>query len=75
MRKGKVQMADKFDPAPHDKHADGPNDREANRNAALHAGLVGSFPASDPVSIVQPSIAGRGDGDMSLWRRIMSFFR
>ena len=68
-------MADRFDPAPHDKHADSPNEPATNRRTALHAGLVGSFPASDPVSIVQPSVPGRGAGNMPLWRRITSFFR
>ncbi|MDE2063870.1 MAG: hypothetical protein KGJ00_15820 [Bradyrhizobium sp.] len=51
-------MRDKFDPAPHDKHATKPReavaaDQEMHRK--LEEGLVGSFPASDPVSAVQPS--------------------
>jgi len=51
-------MAEKFNPAPHDKHAVDP--REAARadrdtHAKLEAGLIGSFPASDPVSVAQPS--------------------
>jgi hypothetical protein len=48
-------MTAKFDPAPHDKHADNPNNPAAKVNAALEAGLAGSFPASDPVSVVQPA--------------------
>jgi hypothetical protein len=51
-------MADKFNPAPHDKHAADPRgaaaaDRETR--AKLEAGLIDSFPASDPVSAAQPS--------------------
>ena len=51
-------MAKKFDPAPHDKHAADPReaalaDRETH--AGLEAGLIDSFPASDPVSMAQPS--------------------
>jgi hypothetical protein len=46
-----------FDPAPHDKHAVGVKeaakaDRETHEE--LKAGLHGTFPASDPVSITQP---------------------
>src|ERR1700712_3935992 len=44
---GDNNMAEKFDPAPHDKHAESPReavkaDREMHEN--LEAGLVGSFP-------------------------------
>ena len=51
-------MRDKFNPAPHDKHATKASDavaadREMHRK--LEEGLVGSFPASDPASAVQPS--------------------
>jgi hypothetical protein len=51
-------MARKFDPAPHDKLADDPH--EAQRldhelHARLEAGLVDTFPASDPVSAAQPA--------------------
>ncbi len=51
-------MAKKFDPAPVDKHAADPNqaayaDRQMHQK--LKAGLVGSFPASDPASITQPA--------------------
>lgn len=51
-------MSDKFNPAPHDKHATKPSeavaaDQEMHRR--LEEGLVGSFPASDPASAVQPS--------------------
>jgi hypothetical protein len=73
------KLAEKFDPAPHDKHADDP--REAMRAdremyEKLEKGLVGSFPASDPVSAAQPapSKADR-DRDQSLWDKIRSVFR
>lgn len=49
-------MARTFNPAPHDKHAD--NLREAlaaDRHAKLDTGLEDTFPASDPVSAVQPT--------------------
>jgi hypothetical protein len=73
-------MAEKFDPAAHDKHAADPReaavaDRDAHEK--LDAGLVDSFPASDPVSAAQPSPSkhdGR-QGDASLWNRVLSIFR
>jgi len=72
-------MAEKFDPAAHDKHADDP--REAARadrdmHAKLDAGLVGSFPASDPVSAAQPS-PSKADAreDASLWDKLLAVFR
>jgi hypothetical protein len=52
-------MAEKFDPAPLDKHAADPKaamkaDRKVDEQ--LKAGIVGcSFPASDPPSATQPS--------------------
>ena len=51
-------MAEKFDPAAHDKHAEDPRKAvkaDRDTHARLEAGLVGSFPASDPVSATQPS--------------------
>jgi hypothetical protein len=51
-------MTEKFDPEPHDKHAENPRQaRKADRDAhtKLEAGLIDSFPASDPVSATQPS--------------------
>jgi hypothetical protein len=73
-------MAEKFDPAAHDKHAADP--REAARadrdtHAKLEAGLVDSFPASDPVSAAQPS-PSKVDGDResaSLWDKVLAVFR
>jgi len=48
----------KFDPAPHDKHAVDPKEAakaDAEMHARLEAGLVETFPASDPVSAAQPA--------------------
>jgi hypothetical protein len=50
-------MAEKFDPAPTDKHADTPKERSAGDKKAddeLKKGLKDSFPASDPPSNTQP---------------------
>ena len=52
------KTAETFDPAPHDRLAD--DAQEARRldhelHAQLEAGLVDSFPASDPVSAAQPA--------------------
>lgn len=47
-------MAEKFDPAPHDKHA-ASSRAERGTHAKLEVGLIDSFPASDPVSAAQPS--------------------
>ena len=73
-------MAEKFDPAAHDKHAANPReaalaDRETH--ARLEAGLMDSFPASDPVSATQPS-PSRHDGDRgnaSFWDKVLAVFR
>jgi hypothetical protein len=51
-------MSEKFDPAPHDKHAESPKtaqreDRKAKTE--LEKGLRDTFPASDPVSAAQPA--------------------
>ena len=69
-------MAEKFDPAAHDKHAADPReaavaDRETH--AKLEAGLIDSFPASDPVSAAQPA-PSKQDGDRenaSLWDKVL----
>ena len=73
-------MAQKFDPAAHDKHADDPRkaavaDREMHDK--LEAGLENSFPASDPVSATQPT-ATKHDNEQdndSLWNKVKSVFR
>jgi len=83
-------MAEKFNPAPHDKHAADPREAalaDEEAHARLEAGLIDTFPASDPVSAAQPapSRADRdgarpsaGDGDEegpSLWEKVKAAFR
>ena len=73
------KLAEKFDPAPHDKHAEYPQeairaDREMHEK--LEKGLVGSFPASDPVSAAQPAPSkADSDRNASLWDKIRGMFR
>jgi hypothetical protein len=83
-------MAEKFNPAPHDKHADDPRDAQladAEIHARLEAGLIDSFPASDPVSDTQPTHGVRtrhpgGDTrhdnenvkEASLWEKAKALF-
>ena len=72
-------MAEKFNPAPHDKHADDLRealsaDRETH--ARLETGLVDSFPASDPVSAAQPT-PSKADAEAasgSLWDKVKAIF-
>jgi hypothetical protein len=73
-------MAEKFDPAAHDKHAADPREASlADRDihAELDAGLIDSFPASDPVSSAQPSPSKHDGGRerASLWDKVLSVFR
>ncbi len=53
---GRAVMSEKFDPAPHDKHAADPKQAAAadKKRSKLERGLEGTFPASDPVSETQP---------------------
>jgi len=70
-------MAEKFDPAAHDKHADDPRDAasaDRDTHTRLDAGLIGSFPASDPASAAQPS-PSRERESASLWDKVMAVFR
>jgi hypothetical protein len=73
-------MAEKFDPAAHDKHAANPRDAlRADReiHEKLEAELLDSFPASDPVSAAQPA-PSKHDGDRentSLWNKARWVFR
>ncbi|WP_315728418.1 MULTISPECIES: hypothetical protein [unclassified Bradyrhizobium] len=80
-------MAEKFDPAPHDKHADDPREaarRNRETTTQLDNGLMDTFPASDPVSAQQPSVVtkrGRSVDDESadahapsLWDKFRSVF-
>jgi hypothetical protein len=72
-------MAEKFNPAPHDKHADDLHealaaDRETH--ARLETGLVDTFPASDPVSAAQPTPT-KADAEAdspSLWDKVKAIF-
>jgi hypothetical protein len=73
-------MAEKFNPAAHDKHAVSPREAalaDRDIHAKLEAGLIDSFPASDPVSSVQPA-PSKHDGDRegaSLWDKVRAVFR
>jgi hypothetical protein len=54
----RLDMAEKFDPAAHDKHAANPREAasaDRDTHTKLEAGLIDSFPASDPVSAAQPA--------------------
>ena len=71
-------MAETFNPAPHDKHADDLREAlAADRNAKLDAGLKDTFPASDPVSAAQPT-PSKADADAdhhpSLWDKVKAIF-
>jgi hypothetical protein len=76
----RLNMAQKFDPAAHDRHAVNPREAalaDRDIHAKLEAGLVDSFPASDPVSSVQPA-PSKHDGDRqgpSLWNKIRAALR
>jgi hypothetical protein len=53
-----LKMVKKFNPAAHDKHAANPREATAadhEIHERLEAGLIGTFPASDPVSAAQPA--------------------
>ena len=61
-------MAEAFNPAPHDKHATDPREASAadhEMHARLEAGLIDSFPASDPVSATQPSLSRAASPSLS----------
>jgi hypothetical protein len=50
-------MGKAFDPAPRDKHAVDPQEAarlDSETSHDLNAGLIGTFPASDPVSATIP---------------------
>jgi hypothetical protein len=84
------KMAETFNPAPHDKHAADPREvatADEETHARLEAGLIDTFPASDPVSAAQPAPskvdgdnAGNRsrdgkDGAPSLWAKVKAAFR
>jgi len=72
-------MAQTFNPAPHDKHADDPHealaaDRETH--AKLETGMMDTIPASDPVSAAQPTPT-KADAEAdspSLWEKVKAIF-
>lgn len=71
-------MAEKFNPAPHDKHAADPHEALAadRADAKLDAGLIDTFPASDPVSAAQPT-PSKADAEAdspSLWKKVKAIF-
>ena len=73
-------MARKFDPAAHDKHAADPKEAalaDMETHARLEAGLIDTFPASDPVSAAQPtpSKVDRESESTSLWDKVLRVFR
>jgi hypothetical protein len=73
-------MAEKFNPAPHDKHAADPREAamaDRDTHARLEAGLIDTFPASDPVSATQldPSKHDREQEGASLWDKVRAVFR
>ena len=73
-------MAKKFNPAPNDKHAADPREAalaDRDTHTKLEAGLMDSFPASDPVSAAQPSPSkmDRERERESLWDKVVSVFR
>ncbi|WP_375412228.1 hypothetical protein [uncultured Bradyrhizobium sp.] len=73
-------MAEKFDPGAYDKHAEDPKAAAAadmETHARLEAGLMDTFPASDPVSAAQPA-PSKPDGDRNndtLWNKMLAVFR
>jgi hypothetical protein len=81
------EMAEKFNPSAHDKHADDPREAalaDQEVHARLEAGLIDSFPASDPASAAQPAPSRHDDKPIkqdngldneSLWDRVKAVFR
>ena len=73
-------MVEKFDPARIDKNAADPQEAAAvdlEMHVKLEAGLIDTFPASDPVSATQPA-PSRHDGDQCnapLWDKVKAIFR
>jgi len=73
-------MPGKFDPARIDKNAADPQEAAAvdlEMHVKLEAGLIDTFPASDPVSATQPT-PSEHDGDRcnaSLWDRLKTIFK
>jgi hypothetical protein len=76
---GMLTLAEKFNPAAHDRHAANPREAalaDRDIHAKLEAGLIDSFPASDPVSAAQPAPT-KHDGNrerVSHLERILAVF-
>jgi hypothetical protein len=63
--------------APVDKYAADTNEAERldlEAHARLEAGLIDSFPASDPVSVTQPAPTFGPEDAPSLWKAIKRVF-
>jgi hypothetical protein len=73
-------MLEKFDPVPIDKNAADLQEAAAvdlEKHAKLEAGLIDTFPASDPPSAAQPA-PSKHDGDQcnaSVWDKLKAIFR
>jgi hypothetical protein len=61
-----LKVAERFNPAAHDKHAADPREAAAadrDMHARLETGLIDTFPASDPVSAAQPAASKHDSSD------------
>ena len=70
-------MAEKFNPAAHDKHAADPGEAataDPEMHARLETGLIDTFPASDPVSVAQPLLSKSDRERPSLWEKVRAVF-
>ena len=68
-------MAEKFNPAPHDRHAADPREAEVadqEMHARLEAGLIDTFPASDPVSATQPTLSNTASPSLLATIRLLT---
>ena len=71
-------MAEKFDPAPFDKHAADPAEAAAadrQMRSKLSSGLEGSFPASDPPSSAQPTPSRYDATPPTFWQKFAGMFK
>jgi hypothetical protein len=73
-------MVEKFDPAPIDKNAADPQEAggiDLEMHVKLEAGLIDTFPASDPVSATQaaPFKHYRDQCNASLWNKLKAIFK
>jgi hypothetical protein len=73
-------MVEKFDPAPIDKNAADLQEAAAvdlEMHVKLEAGLIDTFPASDPISATQPAPSNHDDDlcKASLWDKLKAIFK